>query len=98
MIIILCTYVHTLVTIYHEYYHLCVHCVNDNECYTWVFYHIVTVTIPPLIVEEADKMIPFRVEESIEVPCVATGEPDPVYVSYTPRYIHQYIEKIKHAS
>lgn len=37
------------------------------------------VTIPPLITEEPPKMLAFKEHESIEMPCVATGQPEPVY-------------------
>jgi len=38
------------------------------------------VTIPPLITSEPPKMLAFREGESIEMPCVATGQPDPKYI------------------
>ena len=37
------------------------------------------VTVPPLIIEEPPQEMAFREHESIEMPCVATGEPDPNY-------------------
>ena len=37
------------------------------------------MTIPPLIVAQPPKFLAFREGESIEMPCVATGEPSPVY-------------------
>ena len=40
-----------------------------------------TVKVPPLIVMEPPQEMAFREGESIEMPCVATGEPDPMYVS-----------------
>lgn len=35
------------------------------------------VTVPPIINKEPRKKIAFRVGESIELPCEASGEPDP---------------------
>lgn len=37
------------------------------------------VTIPPLIVEEPTQEAAFREGESLQLPCVATGEPQPTY-------------------
>ena len=37
-------------------------------------------TIPPMITEQPDKHITFVTDDSIELPCVATGEPSPTYV------------------
>ena len=39
---------------------------------------IVTVNIPPVIIDGPEKTIPFVIGESIEVKCVASGRPDPV--------------------
>ena len=39
---------------------------------------VFAVTIPPLMVKQPNKSMAFREEESIELPCLATGQPDPV--------------------
>ena len=38
---------------------------------------LVAVTIPPLIMQQPNKSMAFRELESIELPCVATGQPEP---------------------
>ena len=35
------------------------------------------VSVPPMIVSEADDEIAYRVWEQVEIPCVATGDPQP---------------------
>jgi len=40
---------------------------------------ITNVVIPPLIVLEPDYNLAFRQHESIQLPCLATGDPEPTY-------------------
>jgi len=39
------------------------------------------VSVPPMIVSEARSEIAYRVHEEVEIPCVASGDPPPTYVS-----------------
>ena len=44
----------------------------------WLF--VFSVTIPPIITTHPPKDIFFKENESIEMPCVASGEPEPTLV------------------
>lgn len=46
----------------------------------WLWFY--SVNIPPLITLEPPKDVQFREDEAIELPCKASGNPPPVYVSY----------------
>ncbi len=60
---------------------LCQHTVSGCTFRTQDEMHFadhVSVTIPPLIISQPEKSMAFREGESIEMPCVASGQPDPM--------------------
>ena len=49
--------------------------------HNFVVYYFSAVK-PPLITEEPPKWLAFRVGEAIDMPCIATGQPEPKLVNY----------------